>query len=62
MPLTHGASVRKQDKPFELELSWLCAESGWKHTHVSAALKGEVEAAAKKEIEDAEMEDDDEDE
>lgn len=60
--IIHTLHDEGKDKPFELELSWLCAESGWAHAHVPAALKEEAEQAAKKEIEDAEMEDDDEDE
>ena len=59
--IIHTLYDEGKDKPFELELSWLCVESGWKHEFVPAALKGEIEAAAKKEIEDAEMEDDDDD-
>mmetsp|Transcript_51601 Transcript_51601/g.117466 ORF Transcript_51601/g.117466 Transcript_51601/m.117466 type:complete len:261 (-) Transcript_51601:37-819(-) len=59
--IIHTLHDEGKDKPFELELSWLCVESGWKHEFVPAALKGEIEAAAKKEIEDAEMEDDDDD-
>jgi 20S proteasome subunit alpha 7 len=60
--IIHTLHDEGKDKPFELELSWLCAESNWAHAHLPAALKEEVEAAAKKEIEDAEMEDDDDDE
>ena len=57
--LTHVSfAAPSHSQPFELELSWLCEESGWKHTYVPAALKTEVEEAAKKEIEDAEMEED----
>lgn len=60
--IIHTLHDEGKDKPFELELSWLCTESSWKHEHVPAALAAEMEAAAKQEIEDAEMEDDDEDE
>lgn len=28
--------VHEEDgKPFELEMSWICKESGWKHARVS---------------------------
>lgn len=27
-----------KDKPFELEMSWLCEESDWKHSHIPANL------------------------
>jgi 20S proteasome subunit alpha 7 len=57
--IIHTLHDEGKDKPFELELSWLCEESGWKHQQVPSALANEMEAAAKKEIEDAEMEDDD---
>ena len=60
--IIHTLHDEGKDKPFELELSWLCVESEWKYEQVPKALKDEMEAAAKKEIEDAEEEDDDEDE
>jgi 20S proteasome subunit alpha 7 len=60
--IIHTLYDEGKDKPFELELSWLCVESSWKHEHVPAALAKEIEDAAKKEIEDADMEDDEEDE
>jgi len=51
-----------KDKPFELEMSWVCEESGWRHQQVPNSLKQEAEETAKKEIDEAEMEDDDEEE
>ncbi|KAJ3193702.1 hypothetical protein HK101_004331 [Irineochytrium annulatum] len=36
-----------KDKDFELELSWVCAESGGKHEFVPAEVAAEAEAAAK---------------
>lgn len=60
--IIHMLHDEGKDKPFELELSWLCKESEWKHVQVPSALKDEVEQAAIKEIEDADMEEDDEDE
>jgi 20S proteasome subunit alpha 7 len=59
--IIHTLHDEGKDKPFELEMSWLCEESGWSHVQVPGALKTEVEEAAKKEIEDAEMDDDDDD-
>ena len=59
--IIHTLHDEGKDKPFELEMSWLCEESGWKHEQVPGALKTEKEEEAKKEIEDAEMEEDDED-
>eukprot|EP00616_Rhizochromulina_sp_CCMP1243_P003727 CAMPEP_0118962048 /NCGR_PEP_ID=MMETSP1173-20130426/525_1 /TAXON_ID=1034831 /ORGANISM="Rhizochromulina marina cf, Strain CCMP1243" /LENGTH=262 /DNA_ID=CAMNT_0006910267 /DNA_START=29 /DNA_END=817 /DNA_ORIENTATION=+ len=60
--IIHTLHEPGKDKPFELELSWLCEESGWEHKHVPTELKVAVEEAAKSEIEEAEMESDDEDE
>lgn len=48
-----------KDKPFELELSWICEASKWQHKLVPDTLRDEVEVWAKKAIEDDEMEDDD---
>ena len=36
-----------KDKPIELDLSWVCDESGKKHELVPTALKAEAEAAAR---------------
>jgi hypothetical protein len=33
-----------KDKPFELEMSWLCAESGWKYSMVPAELLAAADA------------------
>lgn len=48
--------------PFELEMSWLCAESNWQHRLVPDNLRDEVDKWAKQVIEDEEMADDDDDE
>lgn len=48
-----------KDKPFELELSWICEASQWKHQLVPSQINAEAQAWAKKSIEDDEMEDDD---
>ena len=48
-----------KDKPFELELSWICQESGWKHRFVPEEIVSAAEEWAKKAIEDDEMADDD---
>ena len=44
-----------KDKPFELELAWVCAASGWKFELVPKAAKEAAEAWAKAEIEREEM-------
>jgi 20S proteasome subunit alpha 7 len=45
-----------KDKDFELELSWICPESQYKHQFVPKDLKTEAETLAK-ESSDDEMED-----
>ena len=49
-----------KDKPFELEMSWLSESTGWKHTGVPRTMVEEATVWAKKEIEEAEEESDDE--
>ena len=44
-----------KDKPFELELSWITAETGWKHQHVPKELRDEANEWAKKQLEEEEM-------
>lgn len=53
-----------KDKPFELEMSWLCEESDWKHKGVPKDFIKEAVEWAKKDIAEAEEggESDDEDE
>ncbi|CAO3685194.1 unnamed protein product [Rhizopus stolonifer] len=46
-----------KDKEFELELSWICSESHYKHQFVPSALKTEAERLAKESSSDDEMED-----
>lgn len=48
-----------KDKPFELEMSWICEASNWKHQLVPDNTKDRAEEWAKKSIEDDEMADDD---
>ena len=57
----HGVHDDSKDKPFELELSWLCEASGWKHVPVPAARRAEADAWARARIEEEEQADDDED-
>lgn len=50
-----------KDKPFELELSWVCEETGNLHKFVPKDLQEEAENYAKKALEeDEDMSDDDE--
>jgi 20S proteasome subunit alpha 7 len=50
-----------KDKPFELEMSWLCKDSDWKHVGVPKDMIKEATEWAKKEIEEAEEESDEDD-
>ena len=36
-----------KDKPFELEMAWLCEESQWSHSLIPADLLKEVDANAR---------------
>eukprot|EP00878_Enallax_costatus_P003267 GHUV01003470.1.p1 GENE.GHUV01003470.1~~GHUV01003470.1.p1 ORF type:complete len:250 (+),score=72.50 GHUV01003470.1:219-968(+) len=50
--------VHEEDgKPFELEMSWICEESGRKHQRVPPELIAEAEQQAKAAAEDSDMED-----
>lgn len=51
-----------KDKPFELEMSWLSEGTGWKHAGVPRTVIQEATDWAKKEIEEAEEESEDDDE
>ena len=51
-----------KDKPFELEMSWLSEGTGWKHAGVPKDVISEATEWAKKEIEEAEEESEDDDE
>lgn len=44
-------------KAFELEMSWICEESGGVHTRIPAELLAEAERSAKAALEDSDMED-----
>merc|ERR1719162_206055 len=57
----HGLHDEVKDKPFELEVAWICEESGWKHSMVSKEIRDEAVDWAKKKIEEEEMDDDDDD-
>ncbi len=47
-----------KDKPFELELSWICEASKWQHALVPSEIRDEAQNWAKKTIEEDEMDDD----
>lgn len=59
--IIHTLHDESKDKPFELEMSWVCEESGNTHSAVPKELITEAEEWAKKAIEDAEMDDDSDD-
>ena len=56
-----GGSGSSKDGPFEIEMSWLCEKTGWKHVGVPKDVMDEAVEWAKREIE-AEGEDDDDEE
>mmetsp|Transcript_5129 Transcript_5129/g.6627 ORF Transcript_5129/g.6627 Transcript_5129/m.6627 type:complete len:270 (+) Transcript_5129:109-918(+) len=60
--IIHLLHEEGKDKPFELEMSWLCEESGWEHKGVPRDYIKEAVEWAKKAIEDAEEDDESEDE
>jgi 20S proteasome subunit alpha 7 len=56
---TAATQIHEDDgKTFELELTWLCEESGWQHGRVPEELFAEAERAAKATLEDSDMDDD----
>lgn len=52
--MIHSLHEDGKDKPFELEMSWLCEESGWMHKGVPKDIIKEAVEWAKKDIADAE--------
>ena len=48
-------SVHDEDKPFELELAWICEASGRRFQRVPADMAAAAEAAAKSALEDSDM-------
>jgi 20S proteasome subunit alpha 7 len=47
--------VHEDEKEFELECSWICADSQWRHVHVPKDVRLQAEAWAKQKVEEAEM-------
>lgn len=54
-----GVHDEAKDKPFELELGWVCAASGWKFAPVPADVRAAAELWAKNKITEEEDADDD---
>ena len=52
----HKCHADEKDKTFELELTWICAESKGRHVPVPAELAAEADRLARQSLED-EMED-----
>lgn len=42
-----------KDKPIEIEMGWVCAESGWKHAHVPEDIVKEADAEALRSVGEA---------
>jgi len=49
--------VHEEEKPFELEMGWICEESGMEFQKVPADLLAEADSAAKAALDDSDMED-----
>ena len=47
-----------KDKPYMLEMSWICEESGWKFQMIAPEVAKASREAAEKEIEEEDEEDD----
>lgn len=45
-------------KPFELELSWICEETGKEHKRIPQELVAEVEREARAALEESDMDED----
>jgi len=54
--IVHTVHDEVKDKDFELEMSWICEESGWTHQLIQKELLKETDRAAKEAVEAA-MED-----
>ena len=52
---------QKDAKPIEIEVSWICEASGWKHQGVPKDLVASAEEWAKEQLEEEEEDDDDDD-
>jgi 20S proteasome subunit alpha 7 len=59
--IVHALHDDAKDKPFELEMSWLCEGSGWRHEGVPRDAISEAVEWAKREI-DEDADDNDEEE
>ncbi|KAJ1463002.1 nucleophile aminohydrolase [Pelagophyceae sp. CCMP2097] len=57
--MIHTVFDESKDKPFVLEMSWLCEETAWKHELVPPDLIKAAEEWAKKELNDDDDDDDD---
>ena len=60
--MLHQVHDELKDKAFELEMSWICEESGRKHCLVPAEVLKEAEVAAKAALDSDDSGDDDDDE
>lgn len=60
--ILHTVHDDAKDKPMEVELSWLCAATGWRHEPVPRERKEAAVKWAKDQIEAEEMGDDEDDE
>jgi len=59
--IIHVLHDESKDKPFEMEMSWVCQESKWQHAAVPKEMVAEAVEWAKRTIAEEEEEDDDDD-
>ena len=57
LPSIHLVHDDNKDKDFELEMTWVCAESGGKHKAVPQALLDEADAKGRAALEEGMEED-----
>lgn len=60
LTMLHRESKDNEGKPLELELSWICEASGWKHVGVPKDIIKEATEWAKQQLEEEEEDDDEE--
>eukprot|EP01028_Stygiella_incarcerata_P002499 TRINITY_DN1469_c0_g1_i2.p2 TRINITY_DN1469_c0_g1~~TRINITY_DN1469_c0_g1_i2.p2 ORF type:complete len:147 (-),score=41.41 TRINITY_DN1469_c0_g1_i2:170-610(-) len=57
--ILHEAHTEHRDKPFEIELGWICDESDRQFTRVPEELRAEADAIGRQALEESDSDDDD---
>lgn len=58
LTMLHQENKDNEGKPLEMEISWICEASGWKHVGVPKNIIAEASAWAKQQLEEEEEEED----